>query len=43
MDILYFSMLEISAKHTALAFSHTDLKTIGRVSFPFYAAFRIVV
>jgi hypothetical protein len=26
-----------------LPVSHTDLKTIGRVSCPFYAAFRIVV
>jgi hypothetical protein len=34
---------EISANDTSLPVSHTDLKTIGRVSCPFYAAFRIVV
>jgi hypothetical protein len=31
------------SKDTSLPDSHTDLKTIGRVSCPFYAAFRIVV
>jgi hypothetical protein len=30
-------------KDTSLPVSHTDLKTIGRASCPFYAAFRIVV
>jgi hypothetical protein len=40
--LLYLS-IEISAKDTSLPVSHTDLKTIGRASCPFYAAFRIVV